>query len=121
MKVTVTQRLARTAAGDRLVPDTDPEAASLFATPGKEIPAEEAERWGLVNGALPADGEAGQEPAPQAGDEDSAQAGDEGKSEGEGDVPDTDQKASQPAEDKAVRKPEDKGRSGTQKRSGAKS
>lgn len=37
-----------TADRDRLVAGDDPEAAFLFATPGKKISREDAERYGLV-------------------------------------------------------------------------
>jgi hypothetical protein len=42
-------RLWFTAGKDRLVADGDPDAASLFSTPGKRIPRAEAERFGLVD------------------------------------------------------------------------
>ncbi len=36
---------------DRVVPDGDPDARWLYAVPGKRIPLEDAEKYGLVGGA----------------------------------------------------------------------
>jgi hypothetical protein len=44
----VDERLWLTADRERVVRDGDPEAAFLFATPGKRISAEDAKRYGLV-------------------------------------------------------------------------
>ena len=52
-RVTVHQRLFLTSDGERLVDETDPDAASLYSTPGKKIAETDAERFGLVNGKLP--------------------------------------------------------------------
>lgn len=46
--VVVGEKLWLTADGQRLVADGDPEAAVLFATPGKRVSREDAERYGLV-------------------------------------------------------------------------
>ena len=48
-----TQRLYLTADRDAVVPEGHDAAASLYATPGDDIPDEAAERFGLVDGALP--------------------------------------------------------------------
>mgnify|MGYP001581696603 CR=1 FL=1 len=45
------QRLWLTAEGDRLVPDGDPDAASLFVAAGHRISRQDAERFGLLGGA----------------------------------------------------------------------
>lgn len=37
-----------TADGSRAVPDGDPEAAVLYATPGDQVPDEDAERLGIL-------------------------------------------------------------------------
>jgi hypothetical protein len=47
------QRLYLVADKSELVAEGDERAASLYATEGHEIPAEVAERFGLVDGALP--------------------------------------------------------------------
>lgn len=47
------QRLYLTAGNAALVAAGDPEAHTLYASPGDEIPDEAAERFGLVDGALP--------------------------------------------------------------------
>jgi hypothetical protein len=49
--VTMTERLWLTADGSRVVPDGDPAAAVLFATPGDEISEERAAELGI--GAAP--------------------------------------------------------------------
>lgn len=46
-KFTATERLWLTADRERVVKDGDPQAAFLFATPGKKISAEDVERFGL--------------------------------------------------------------------------
>lgn len=48
-KIVVDRRLWLTADRERLVEDGDPEAAFLFATPGKRIPRDQAERYGLAD------------------------------------------------------------------------
>lgn len=48
------ERLWLTADGESLVVEGDPAAASLFATPGKRISREDAERFGLAR-AKPGD------------------------------------------------------------------
>jgi hypothetical protein len=48
-----TQRLCLTADKKRVVPEGDPKAAFLYATPGDEIPDSAAEMFGLVDGGLP--------------------------------------------------------------------
>ncbi len=48
-----TQRLYLTADKSALVGEGDNRAATLYATPGDEIPASAAEQFGLVGGALP--------------------------------------------------------------------
>ena len=50
------QRLYLTADKAKLVPEGDEDAATLYASPGDEIPDSAAERFGLVDGALPATG-----------------------------------------------------------------
>ena len=52
--VTATQRLWVSRDGESLVPDGDPNAASLFCVPGKRIAKAEAERFGLVKGVVQA-------------------------------------------------------------------
>ncbi|MCU0946807.1 MAG: hypothetical protein MUF47_00935 [Porphyrobacter sp.] len=47
------QRLYLTADKVKLVADGDPKAAFLYAVPGDEILPEMAEKFGLVDGALP--------------------------------------------------------------------
>jgi hypothetical protein len=47
------QRLYLTADKSALVGDGDARAATLYATPGDEIPASAAEEFGLVDGKLP--------------------------------------------------------------------
>lgn len=47
-KVEVDRKLWLTKDRDRVVEDGDPEAAFLYATPGKRVPREEAERLGVV-------------------------------------------------------------------------
>ncbi len=49
MTFEVTERLYLTG-DDELVPEGDPDARWLYAVPGKRIPLEEAEKYGLVNG-----------------------------------------------------------------------
>lgn len=95
-RVTVQQRLALTAAGDRLVLDTDPAAVTLWSIPGRQVPAEEAERFGLVDGALPED-----------------QASSQGEPTGEKAQPKGEDKALHAADDKGVRAPARKQRSGS--------
>lgn len=60
------QRLYLTANRDRLVGDGHPDAAFLYATPGDEIPASAADRFGLVDGELKP--RAAKPDAPPAGD-----------------------------------------------------
>lgn len=48
-----TQRLYLTADNKRLVAEGNGKAATLYATPGDQIPDSAADRFGLVNGALP--------------------------------------------------------------------
>lgn len=52
--VTVHEKIWLTEDGTELVPDGDERAARLFATPDMQIPAEEAEKYGLVDGRLKA-------------------------------------------------------------------
>lgn len=47
-KYRATERLYFNADRSKVVQEGDPEAASLFTTPGKEISAEDAERFGLI-------------------------------------------------------------------------
>lgn len=47
------QRLYLTADKSTLVAEGDERAATLYATPGDEIPASAAETFGLIDGALP--------------------------------------------------------------------
>lgn len=61
-KVKVTERLYLTADKERVVKEGDPAAAFLYATPGKEITAEDAKRYGIKAAAKPADKA---EPAPE--------------------------------------------------------
>lgn len=61
-KVTVTERLYLTADRERVVKEGDPAAAFLFATPGKDVSAEDAKRYGIKEAAKPADKAA---PAPE--------------------------------------------------------
>lgn len=51
--VIAAQKLFLTADKSALVGEEDGRAAFLYATPGHEIPAAEAERFGLIDGALP--------------------------------------------------------------------
>jgi enoyl-CoA hydratase/carnithine racemase len=51
--VIAAQRLWLTADKEAVVADGDERAASLYAAEGDEIPAEMAEKFGLVDGALP--------------------------------------------------------------------
>src|SRR5687768_4320600 len=52
--VTVHEKLWLTADGTELVLDGDERAARLFATPDMQIPVEDAEKYGLVDGRLKA-------------------------------------------------------------------
>lgn len=45
---TAKTRAYLTADGSRVVAEGDPEAATLYITPGREVDADEAERLGLV-------------------------------------------------------------------------
>lgn len=68
-KVTITERLYLTADKERVVKEGDPGAAFLFATPGKEISAEDAKRYGIASkkaAPKPADKEA-EPPANKSG------------------------------------------------------
>lgn len=47
--VTVEERLFLTADKEKVVKEGDPAAAFLFASPGEEIDAEEAKRYGLTS------------------------------------------------------------------------
>jgi predicted flap endonuclease-1-like 5' DNA nuclease len=47
------ERLYFTSSREALVREGNPKAAFLYAAPGDEIPESAAERFGLVNGALP--------------------------------------------------------------------
>lgn len=51
--VIAAQRLYLTADKSALVGEGDERAAFLYASPGDEIPPEAAEKFGLVDGALP--------------------------------------------------------------------
>lgn len=70
---TVTERLWLTEDRQRVVPEGDPAARFLFATPGTRIHAEDARRYGLVSDAgdqeesRPVDQPAGDTPAEDAG------------------------------------------------------
>ncbi|SDZ55201.1 hypothetical protein SAMN05216215_10978 [Saccharopolyspora shandongensis] len=46
--VKVDAKMWRTADGERLVPDGDPDAAVLYCTPGMQVPRAEAERYRLL-------------------------------------------------------------------------
>lgn len=46
--VTVDRTLWLTADQQRVVEDGDPQAATLYATPGMQVPHEQAERYGLL-------------------------------------------------------------------------
>lgn len=48
-----TERLYLTKGRDRVVGEGDKRAAFLYATPGDEIPASAAEKFGLKDGGLP--------------------------------------------------------------------
>lgn len=50
------QRLLLTADESKLVPEGHPDGATLYCSPGDEIPDSAAERFGLVDGELPAGG-----------------------------------------------------------------
>ena len=65
-KVTATERLYLTADKERVVKEGDPDAAFLFVTPGKEISAEDAKRYGIKEAAKPANKEA-EAPANKSG------------------------------------------------------
>ena len=52
--VVADQRLYLTRDRTRVVPDGDPEARSLFCTPGSTIPREQAARYGLLAAPGPA-------------------------------------------------------------------
>lgn len=68
--VIANERLYLTADRDRVVAAGDPDAAVLFATPGKRIPRVEAERLGLLEVDVPAaDTEEPDEPEPTSTDE----------------------------------------------------
>ena len=60
-----TQRLYLTADRESVVGEGDASAATLYAVPGDEIPDSAAEKFGLVDGALPAKG--GKAPANKGG------------------------------------------------------
>jgi hypothetical protein len=60
--VKATERLYLTADRERVVKEGDPDAAFLFSTPGKEISAEDAKRFGIKAASKPADKQA---PAPE--------------------------------------------------------
>lgn len=51
--VICSQKLFLTADKEAVVAEGDDRAAFLYATPGDEIPAEMAQKFGLVDGALP--------------------------------------------------------------------
>jgi hypothetical protein len=74
--VTIQQRLALTADRSRVVLDTDPEAATLWSIPGREVSQEEAERLGVGPDGCIAD--RAPEPQPE-GATDAGEAGAEGK------------------------------------------
>jgi hypothetical protein len=48
--VTAAERLYLTGDGERLVGHGDPAARSLFCTPGKRVPLDQARRFGLIPG-----------------------------------------------------------------------
>lgn len=50
------ERLYLTGDAKRLVREGDPDGASLYVAPGDEIPPSSVERFGLVDGSLPAKG-----------------------------------------------------------------
>ena len=52
--ITAAERLYLTADGERLVGHGDPDARSLFCTPGKRVPLDQARRFGLIPGPEPA-------------------------------------------------------------------
>lgn len=91
--VEVDQRLWLTDSQDELVQDGDPRAAFLYCTPGKRVPREEAEKFGLL-------------PSPAASDEP-----DEDSTK-EGDVHDGDEDSEeQEPESKSQKAPPNKSRS----------
>ncbi len=47
------ERMFLTADRSRVVPEGDPDAASLYAAPGHRIPAGAVEQFGLVGGKVP--------------------------------------------------------------------
>lgn len=53
------ERLYLTGDAKRLVREGDPDGASLYVAPGDEIPPSSVERFGLVDGTLPAKGSKG--------------------------------------------------------------
>lgn len=67
-KVKVTERLYLTADKERVVAEGDPDAAFLFAAPGSEISAEDAEKYGL-----------GTKKAPKAADKQAAPPANKGR------------------------------------------
>ena len=50
-KFQVTERLFLTADKSRVVSESDPDAAFLYSTPGKDVPYDEAVAFGLVEAA----------------------------------------------------------------------
>lgn len=60
------QRLYLTAEKDKLVGEGDTRAATLYAAEGDEIPAAMAEKFGLVDGKLPAKKAKAEKPAAPA-------------------------------------------------------
>jgi len=73
-KVTVDQRLYRTADNARLVPEGHPDAAFLFCTPGHEVSREEFERFEL-DPSLEPEAEAEKEEDEGRGEDDGAPEG----------------------------------------------
>jgi predicted flap endonuclease-1-like 5' DNA nuclease len=80
------QRLFITACATALVAEGDPLGASLYAAPGDDIPDSAAEKFGLVDGKLPAERKA---PPTKEGDAGATKEGGAGATkEGDGKLPD---------------------------------
>lgn len=99
-----TERLWLTAARDRLVPEGHPDAATLYAAVGDEIPASAAERFGLSGGRLLGRADAPRK-APGGGPNDDESSGAPPDSGAPDEPPG---KAAEQVPDKARRRDEDK-------------
>lgn len=75
-------RLYLTADKDRLVPEGHEDAATLYCSPGDEIPDSAADKFGLVDGALPEPG--APKKAKRGGSTKEAQAGADKGTDGAG-------------------------------------